>query len=670
MSDFVIEVKASIAAGFECFDAIATKELRLRDGSVDKSRYQAVRGVLKEAVKVNAPLVKRNLSLIVESSASFQTLNAELYFVFFEQYIESILCDPALFTKSPLGDRAPSLVMFEEIETALSKEVKRHGAHNAVLFWSGILYHLRGDAHSAAENLKAAARADNPSYTLPHYLSGANSVIEKAEFASLSEKTGPLVAPLDFAVQSSDGQEELVLFSCCDDTYYQALSGRFLSSLNDLDVKLCVHIHIACSHDPDDLDLDFSAYPNLSVDVSVSDAQGVLDRTWFTLLRWLFLSQIIDIYQTRVLVTDFDVEFDATKLATYLDETAGYDLGLNLNPYPSRRFPWTSVNANQLLFNQSEPAKQFAQLLKAYTEMVFSGDRTDQWWMDQNILFSCFQVMRSSRNPARIYNNFRSPIKATIHDKKSLVAAVKGETPPPVNALKAEQAIFTQIYHDHAWAGGDETRSGSGSTLQSTKNTVPLLMDFLAEHKIRDLVDIGCGDGHWMLKIIPNLLRYRGFDIVPDLISSNTDRAQDLGLGNASYDVLNPVEVVPPKGDAILFRDVAIHLPNELIISCLRNFVASSSTFLITTEFPDEPDSSPFYGRINGPVRLGGYRRIDFSRPPFMLPEPLARIPDNVVLNDDAISESHANRVLSVFKIADIAPRVEALAAMGSKASV
>ncbi|MEL6646919.1 MAG: class I SAM-dependent methyltransferase [Pseudomonadota bacterium] len=669
MSDFVIDVKASIAAGFDGFFDLANEELSLRAGSVDKSRYQAVRGALKDAVLKDAARAKRVLGQVIDTSAALKDLNAELYFVFFEQFIDAILHDPGLFDTSALGDRAPSLEMFEALESALSQEVKRHGAHNAVLFWSGVLYHLRGDAHSAAQNLRAAVRSENPSYSLPHYLSGAKSVIERAEFIKIGESKRALTDPLSFALQSSDGPQEMVLFSCCDDAYFRALSGRFLSSLNALNLKLCVHIHIACREERDTLDLDFSAYENLSVDISISDASGVVDRTWFTLLRWLLVMEVIEHYDTRVLVTDFDVEFDGSKFATYLTETENYDLGLNLNPFPNRRFPWTSVNANQLLFNKTAPAKQFAGLLKDFTETVFSGSRTDQWWMDQNVLYAAFRVMQSSRDPARIYNNFRAPIKATMYDKKALLAAKRDDVlvlPVP----KAEQTVFTQIYKDHAWAGGDETRSGSGSTLQSTKNTVPLLAAFLADHKIRDLVDVGCGDGHWMLKIIPDLLRYRGFDIVPDLIASNTERARELGLGNASYGVLNPVEAAPPKGDAILFRDVAIHLPNEMIIACLKNFATSSSTYLITTEFPDEPDTSAFHARMNGPVRLGGYRRIDYSMPPFALPPPIARIPDNVVLTGDVVSEDHANRVLSVYRMDDIAARIEAMDVTERQASV
>lgn len=242
-----------------------------------------------------------------------------------------------------------------------------------------------------------------------------------------------------------------------------------------------------------------------------------------------------------------------------------------------------------------------------------------------------------------------------------IITLIKASRKAKVSDLTEEAIKFTEIYNNHSWAGGEETRSGSGSTLNSTQNTVPLLQNFISNYRIRTLVDVGCGDGLWILKIIPLLRRYQGHDIVAELIEKNKIRAKERGLRGVSYSVLNPVHEIPEKADAILFRDVAIHLPNELIIKSFSNFVASGSKYLITTNFPNEPETSKFYERLNGPVRIGKYRRVDYSKEPFLLPDPIFRIQDNEINPDGLMAGKHKNRELAVYRLDQIKDRVKEL---------
>lgn len=239
-----------------------------------------------------------------------------------------------------------------------------------------------------------------------------------------------------------------------------------------------------------------------------------------------------------------------------------------------------------------------------------------------------------------------------------IITLIKAKKAAEITDQTEEAKKFTEIYDNHSWAGGEETRSGSGSTLNSTRNTVPLLQQFISDYRIRTLVDVGCGDGLWILKIIPLLRGYQGHDIVAELIEKNRIRAKERGLRRASYSVLNPVLEIPKKADAILFRDVAIHLPNDMIIKCFSNFVMSRSKYLVTTNFPNEPETSKFYEKLNGPVRIGKYRRVDYSKEPFLLPDPIHRIQDNEINPDGSMAGKHKNRELAVYRIDQIRDRV------------
>lgn len=663
MADFVISIKDSMQTNWNCFGELAISELFQKAGTVDKSRYQAIRGVLKEQVARAPDVVILHLNKIAAMDFDLEAVNSELYFVFFEQLCEAIIHFPDYHGESRYGDRVPMPHLFEHLKSVLDREVGKRGNHGGVLFWRGILNHLSGNSKTASELLLQASVYDRYGFSLPHYLGGSRNTIVNIDSLSGFSKLLKLEPELDFIQEQSDGSEELVLLSCANSLYINRLSEQFLSSIDALGRKICVHIHLIKDGTVDPAIVLDRKFDNITLDISQSELGTITDRSWFTVVRWLILPSALKHYDKLLVVSDFDVEYEPDNFDAYVEQVRKYDVGVNINGFPQNRFPWTTINANLLACNSTEAAEKFAQSLRDTTQIVFDTRKSDQWWIDQNILFTCFFEFRNARMSPRIFNNLNLPIKNTIRNKKDILAgkpvAKKPKTSAPKPTAHNEKKVFSDIYKDHAWAGGDETRSGSGSTLQSTQLTVPRLIKLIDDLKIKHLLDIGCGDGHWMLKVIPHLARYEGADIVDDLIGSNRERAKSLGINHASYCVLNPILDVPNKADAILFRDVAIHLPNETVMKCFSNFVRSGSKYLITTNFADEPEDSKFFKRLNGDVRIGGYRRISYDKAPFLLPPPLARIKDSVVLEGDVESSLHNNREMVVYDLAQIAPQVE-----------
>lgn len=178
-------------------------------------------------------------------------------------------------------------------------------------------------------------------------------------------------------------------------------------------------------------------------------------------------------------------------------------------------------------------------------------------------------------------------------------------------------AVFDQIYRVNYW-GSDESHSGLGSELSFTKIYRQGLSNFLTTSAINSIFDAPCGDLNWMAAFLAQYpVRYAGGDISPEVITRA--RALHPQLDLRVFDIT--VDSFP---DAELWhcRDCFFHLPFDAIQRALAGFVASNIGFALITSH-----RARFLHR-NLDVGYGGFRYLDLERPPFCLPQPLARIPD------------------------------------------
>lgn len=163
------------------------------------------------------------------------------------------------------------------------------------------------------------------------------------------------------------------------------------------------------------------------------------------------------------------------------------------------------------------------------------------------------------------------------------------------------------------------------------------LPELFASLAIESLVDIPCGDFHWMRLLVEQTgVGYRGFDIVPELIAENQRRYCNTTL---QFDVLDIAKAVPPAADLIICRHLLIHLPLQDAVACIRNFRRSGSKYLLVTNQPD-------CARNEEIVWTGAYRALNLRLPPFRL-NPIRTIPDPQDSNDQA--------ELALYRLAEIA---------------
>lgn len=175
---------------------------------------------------------------------------------------------------------------------------------------------------------------------------------------------------------------------------------------------------------------------------------------------------------------------------------------------------------------------------------------------------------------------------------------------------KAPSQIFSEYFSSNKW-GDDESASGKGSNLASTEGLRTMLPEILRDLGARSMLDVPCGDFHWMSHVDLAGVSYVGGDIVPALIESNRARHPRDGV---TFEVIDLISGDLPQADLILCRDCLVHLSNAHVLAALANIRRSGATWLLTTTFPESG--------TNADIATGQWRALDLTRPPFSLPAP------------------------------------------------
>jgi hypothetical protein len=101
---------------------------------------------------------------------------------------------------------------------------------------------------------------------------------------------------------------------------------------------------------------------------------------------------------------------------------------------------------------------------------------------------------------------------------------------------RTPQFVFTKIAEENAW-DGTESVSGPGSSMAATAQLRATLPNLLAKYEVRSVLDIPCGDSHWIVGTLPEGVAYTGADIVRALVERNRAEKSDFGR----FEVLNLV---------------------------------------------------------------------------------------------------------------------------------
>jgi len=166
--------------------------------------------------------------------------------------------------------------------------------------------------------------------------------------------------------------------------------------------------------------------------------------------------------------------------------------------------------------------------------------------------------------------------------------------------------LFTSIYdHPTGW-GSNESKSGVGSELKSTKRLRQELSFLFLKYKINSILDVPCGDFNWFSQMDLSDMKYVGGDIVEKLVESNRIKYPNFEFLHIDITKDNLV-----KSDLVLTRDCFVHLSNSNILNSIENIKNSSSRYLLTTSF------TKFCN--NTDIEDGGWREVNLMIEPFNL---------------------------------------------------
>jgi hypothetical protein len=197
---------------------------------------------------------------------------------------------------------------------------------------------------------------------------------------------------------------------------------------------------------------------------------------------------------------------------------------------------------------------------------------------------------------------------------------------------------FERIYHTNLWSD-PETRSGTGSNLDSTRVLREKLPEVLRKLGTRVLLDAPCGDFTWMDRVDLTGIDYIGGDIVRSIVDEN----QRTYAGDSRRFIELDLTRDPlPDSDALLCRDCLVHLSYANIVRVFENVRRANIGYLLMTSFPERGD--------NADVADGDWRPLDFEAAPFSFPKPVVTIVEEC----DEEGGSYADKSLCGWPITDI----------------
>jgi hypothetical protein len=206
------------------------------------------------------------------------------------------------------------------------------------------------------------------------------------------------------------------------------------------------------------------------------------------------------------------------------------------------------------------------------------------------------------------------------------------------NGFRSAESIFTEIYEKKYW-GNKESVSGSGSTLDQTKNIIGILPTIFQKHDIKSVLDLPCGDFNWMKEVNLSEVIYHGADIVSDIVSENTKRYTQSNLSFFKADILK--DLLPPV-DLILCRDCLVHFSDKHVWRAIRVIQQSKIKYLLTTTFPRRAK--------NPAIVTGSWRPLNLQAHPFYFPDPIAIYFEGT----EEMNGAYADKALALWEVAKI----------------
>lgn len=186
---------------------------------------------------------------------------------------------------------------------------------------------------------------------------------------------------------------------------------------------------------------------------------------------------------------------------------------------------------------------------------------------------------------------------------------------------KSRKQTFEYIYMNNKWGRlNSETEFYSGPGSHDERYVNPyceLIKNFISEHNIMKVCDIGCGDFNVASKWINEYIQYEGVDIVQSLIDHHNKK---YGNDHIHFQCLDIVDDELPDAQLCLVRQVLQHLSNEEISLFLKKI--NKYRYVIITESVTSKSYAKKYNtdKVHGSgIRVYNQSGLYFDEEPFNL---------------------------------------------------
>jgi hypothetical protein len=186
---------------------------------------------------------------------------------------------------------------------------------------------------------------------------------------------------------------------------------------------------------------------------------------------------------------------------------------------------------------------------------------------------------------------------------------------------------------------GRESASGPGSSRAETAVLRSRLPSLLAQFEVHTLLDAPCGDFNWMQTVDLGAIDYVGVDVIAAQVARN---ARIHATARRRFECRDILAGDLPRADAILCRDLLVHLPFGDAHRALAAFRRSGATWLLSTTYTRRD--------VNVETRDARWRTLNLTLPPFHFPPPLALVDERCTEAGGTLND----KSLGVWRLADL----------------
>lgn len=169
----------------------------------------------------------------------------------------------------------------------------------------------------------------------------------------------------------------------------------------------------------------------------------------------------------------------------------------------------------------------------------------------------------------------------------------------PTRDNKDHEDVFTPQY---------AVKSGPGSTRFFAAPYVRFVEQFIKDHDVMSILDLGCGDLAFTAHLKMHGAVYTGVDVIRSRVDRNAALRPGWKFVHAD------LRDVRPDADLVLIKDVIQHWSSQDIADWLRAIADAPFKYMLVTNCQYGPT-------VNTHCPTGGWRAIDLTKPPFSVGE-------------------------------------------------